>query len=182
MYYKFNYDTLVYEKVSLLPLVLRGGFVSLSIVLIGILFWGFTSSDPPITISTEDKLIIIKEHNEFSEEKLHNLIENLNFRFPDIIIAQSQLESNNYTSQIFKENNNLFGMKEAAIRSNLAKGTNRGHAYYEDWKESVLDYALYYSTYLYKLKTKEQYLEYLRQNYAEDPEYVNKLKKLITNN
>ena len=30
-------------------------------------------------------------------------------------------------------------MKEAKIRATLAKGTNRGHAYYEDWQSSVVD-------------------------------------------
>jgi flagellum-specific peptidoglycan hydrolase FlgJ len=46
-------------------------------------------------------------------------------------------------------------------------------------KISVLDYALYYSTYLYKLKTEGEYFEYLRQNYAEDPTYVQRLKQII---
>jgi uncharacterized FlgJ-related protein len=45
--------------------------------------------------------------------------------------------------KIFVENNNLFGMKEARVRLNLAKGTQYGHAYYDDWKESVSQIMLY---------------------------------------
>ena len=70
-------------------------------------------------------------------------------------------------------------MKEAALRANLATGTNRGHAMYANWQDSVVDYALYYSTYLYDIKTEGEYFEYLRQNYAEDATYVERLKLLI---
>jgi flagellum-specific peptidoglycan hydrolase FlgJ len=73
----------------------------------------------------------------------------------------------------------MFGMKEAKLRANLAKGTNRGHAYYETWQESVIDYALYYSSYLRSINTEGEYFEYLRQNYAEDPTYVQRLKQII---
>ena len=73
----------------------------------------------------------------------------------------------------------MFGMREAAQRANLAKGTNRNHAYYDNWQDSLLDYALYYSTYLYDIKTEGEYFEYLRQNYAEDRTYVDRLKDII---
>ena len=73
----------------------------------------------------------------------------------------------------------MFGMKEAVVRSNLAKGTNRGHAMYNSWQECVIDYALYYSTYLSDIKTEGEYFEFLKQNYAEDPTYVTRLKSII---
>jgi flagellum-specific peptidoglycan hydrolase FlgJ len=94
-------------------------------------------------------------------------------------LAQAKLESGHFKSTIFLENNNMFGMREAKLRANLAKGTNRAHAYYDSWQDCVLDYALYYSTYLYKIKTEGEYFEYLRQNYAEDPTYVQRLKQII---
>jgi flagellum-specific peptidoglycan hydrolase FlgJ len=71
-------------------------------------------------------------------------------------------------------------MKEARVRLNTAQGTERSHAYYNTWQESLMDYALYAATYLKTLSTEEQYYTYLEQNYAEDPDYVKKLKKLIT--
>lgn len=45
--------------------------------------------------------------------------------------------------------------------------------------KKVMD-ALFYSTYLSKIKTEGEYFEYLRQNYAEDPMYVQRLKALIS--
>jgi flagellum-specific peptidoglycan hydrolase FlgJ len=70
-------------------------------------------------------------------------------------------------------------MREAKLRVNLAKGTNREHAYYDSWQECVYDYALYYSTYLSDIKTEGEYFEYLRQNYAEDKTYIQRLKQII---
>ncbi len=72
-------------------------------------------------------------------------------------------------------------MKEARIRATLAKGTNRNHAYYDSWQESLYDYALFYNTYLHDIKTEGEYYGYLQQYYAEDPNYVERLKNIINN-
>jgi flagellum-specific peptidoglycan hydrolase FlgJ len=133
-------------------------------------------------LTPEEKLIIIREYNGFTKEALEDKIKSLNFKFPYIILAQSIQETGNYKSTIFRENNNLFGMKEAVLRTNLAKGTNRGHAYYDTWQDSLIDYALYSATYLSDIKTEGEYFEYLRQNYAEDKSYVTRLKALIKKN
>jgi flagellum-specific peptidoglycan hydrolase FlgJ len=42
-----------------------------------------------------------------------------------------------------------------------------------------MDYALYASSYLKELNTEDKYFQYLSQNYAEDPNYVSKLRKII---
>ena len=177
MYYKFNEQTLLTEKVNLSSKSLYGLGAIIGILLV----FGFTSIpvNKVAMLSQEEKLIVIREYNEFSEAKLVDQIKSLNFKFPYIVLAQSYQESGHYKSTIFRENNNMFGMKEAVVRSNLAKGTNRGHAIYDSWQDSVIDYALYYSTYLSDIKTEGEYYEFLRQNYAEDPTYVTRLKSLI---
>lgn len=177
MYYKFNKETLLPEKVNVTNKTLTGVGVAIGLLLV----LGFTSKpkDKIQTLSQEERLIVIREYNEFSETKLIEKIKQLNFRYPHIILAQAKLESGHFKSTIFLENNNMFGMREAKLRANLAKGTNRNHAYYDSWQDCVLDYALYYSTYLYKIKTEGEYFEYLRQNYAEDPTYVQRLKQMI---
>jgi uncharacterized FlgJ-related protein len=178
MYYKFNEETLLPEKVNVTNKTLTGLGATVGLLLL----FGFTSNptNEVQNLSQEDKLIVIREYNEFSEEKLIEKITELNFRYPHIILAQAKLESGHFKSTIFLENNNMFGMKEAKLRANLAKGTNRGHAYYETWQESVIDYALYYSSYLRSIKTEGEYFEYLKQNYAEDPTYVQRLKQIIS--
>jgi hypothetical protein len=97
--------------------------------------------------------------------------------FPDIVIAQAIQEST-FKSEIFKENNNPFGMKEAKSRNTTAIGTNRNHAKYKDWRFAVQDYALFQSAYTRKIKTREQYFNYLK-HYAEDENYERKLKKIL---
>jgi uncharacterized FlgJ-related protein len=177
MYYKFNEETLLPEKVNVTNKTLTGLGATVGLLLL----FGFTSNpaNEVQNLSQEEKLIVIREYNEFSEEKLIEKIGQLNFRYPHIILAQAKLESGHFKSTIFLENNNMFGMKEAKLRANLAKGTNRGHAYYDTWQDCILDYALYYSTYLSDIRTEGEYFEYLRQNYAEDPTYVQRLKQII---
>lgn len=177
MYYKFNEETLLFESSKISKTVLLG----FGAVVGALLIFGFTSNpaNKAQNLSQEDKLIVVREYNEFSETKLIDKIKELNFKYPHIILAQAKLESGHFKSTIFLENNNMFGMKEAKLRANLAKGTNRGHAYYETWQESVIDYALYYSSYLRSINTEGEYFEYLRQNYAEDVTYVQRLKEII---
>lgn len=117
--------------------------------------------------------------NNFSEEKLIRLMKQLNMQFPHIVLAQSYIETGNYTSKIFRENHNLFGMKEARVRIKTAKGTQYSHAYYENWRESVYDYAFYQCRYLSRIKSEEEYLNYLSESYAEDPNYVSKIRNII---
>ena len=177
MYYKFNEETLLPEKVKLTNKSLLGFGAAVGLLLV----FGFTSNpaNEVQNLSQEEKLIVVREYNEFSETKLIEKITELNFKYPYIILAQAKLESGHFKSTIFLENNNMFGMKEAKLRANLAKGTNRNHAYYDTWQESVIDYALYYSSYLRSIKTEGEYFEYLRQNYAEDLTYVQRLKEII---
>ena len=177
MYYKFNEQTLDFERTKITNKSLIGFGAAVGLLLV----FGFTSNpaNKVQNLSQEEKLIVIREYNGFSEQRLIEKISQLNFRYPHIILAQAKLESGHFKSTIFLENNNMFGMKEAKLRANLAKGTNRNHAYYETWQDCILDYALYYSTYLSDIRTEGEYFEYLRQNYAEDPTYVQRLKQII---
>jgi uncharacterized FlgJ-related protein len=117
--------------------------------------------------------------NDFSEEKLIELLLSLNVKFPHIVLAQAKLESGHYSSKIYKENHNLFGMKEAVVRIHTSKGTQFSHAYYDNWRESVYDYAFYQSSYLSTLKTEEEYYVYLAKSYAEADNYVKLLKSIV---
>lgn len=139
----------------------------------------YIKKNKTLLLTDEEKLIIIQEHNQFTEEKLVEKLIELNIKFPHIALAQAKLETGNYTSKVFRENNNLFGMREAKQRITTAKGTEHNHAYYHTWFESVLDYSFYQCRYLSNIRTEEQYFEYLSQSYAEDPNYVTVLKGMI---
>jgi hypothetical protein len=132
-----------------------------------------------ISLSEEEKLVIIQEHNQFSEDKLIDKLKELNVKFPYIALAQAKLETGNFTSKVFRENNNLFGMREAKQRITTTQGTENNHAYYYSWGESVLDYSFYQCRYLSNINTEEQYFQYLSQSYAENPNYVSILRDMI---
>lgn len=175
--YRFNKKTLDYEKVNTNALSAKVLLACLSVSILT----GFVIAPSPTVkkLSQEEKLIVIREYNGFTEEKLVSKIKALNFKYPHIVMAQAYWESGKYSSPVFKTCNNLFGMKEATQRANLAKGTKKQHAYYENWQESLYDYALFYSTYLYDIKTEGEYYGYLEQYYAEDPDYVKRIKSIV---
>ena len=69
--------------------------------------------------------------------------------------------------------------KEVKARKNSTKGTQYGHAYYDSWKESLADYALWYSTFAYKCKNESQLYTLLNKQYAEANYYPQALKRII---
>jgi len=142
-------------------------------------FLGGKAHSKTVYITEEGQSYIIsQEKDTFTEQKLYEYLVELNVKHPEIVIAQARLETGNYSSEVFRQNNNLFGMKEARIRISTNQGTNLGHAVYENWKQCVLDYAFYQATYLSDLKKEKDYLNYLDRSYAEDPNYINKVQKI----
>lgn len=137
---------------------------------------GYTISSVSTHPNTIEKLVyrdrlILLDEVPFSDSLLVEKLKEVKVKFPYIVYAQALHETNRFTSGIFLENNNLFGMKMAWNRPTTAIGENRGHAVYACWEDSVLDYAFYQTSYLRSLKTEAEYLQYLNQHYAEDPNY-----------
>jgi hypothetical protein len=159
----------------------------LSIVTIGMIMYSIGSCSKETTppemkiqyIETPSEPIVLKEHTPFTPQNLKSLLKDLNVRFPEIVYAQAQLESANFQSRIFIENNNMFGMKRARKRPTTNHGEQYGHAYFQSWEDCVLDYAFFQTTYMRNIKTEEDYFSYLSMNYAEDKQYVQKLKAII---
>lgn len=120
-----------------------------------------------------------KPNDEFTEEKLVQYIKELRIKYPHIVLAQARLETGNYRSIIFKQNNNLFGMKHPRVRSTTSKGSRFGHAYYNTWRESVIDYAFYSLSQSKNISSEEEYFGLLGSRYAENGSYVEVLKKMI---
>lgn len=115
----------------------------------------------------------------FTPSSALKLIEDLGIAYPEIVLAQAKLETGNFTSKIFRENNNLFGMKLARQRETTAIGEQYNHAKYISWVQSIVDYKLWQDKFIHKTKTRRAYLKYLSENYAQDKKYINKLKQMI---
>jgi len=175
--YKYDKDSLSFKKVSYVKWLKVWTLTTAAFMLYGIA--------RPARVDVVEKLtpveryIVINEATKFTEEKFVEEIKRLNFNFPHIVYAQSYVETGAWTSRIYRENNNLFGMKEAQIRAHLAVGTQHKHAYYNNWKESLYDYALYYSEYLSDIKDEDQYIDYVNARYAEHPEYDKMIKSIL---
>lgn len=177
--YKFDSEKLQYTPYPYVRNFYWGlklfGFVILSVLFLGV---SISPIQRVYTYKTED-IYLVMDPGEFRENVLVEEIDRLNLPFPHITLAQAKLESGNYSSRIFKESHNLFGMREAKVRINLAVGTQYAHAYYRNWRESLLDYAFWSATYAYKCKTEKQFYQLLEAQYAEAPNYVESLKRII---
>lgn len=102
-------------------------------------------------------------------------INDLNIEYPSIVFSQAMLESNFATSDLFSENNNLFGMKYSGSRPTTSNKIHNGYKKYKDWRESIIDYALLQSCF-YRNLSKDEYYNKLQSIYAEDKNYVINLK------
>lgn len=102
-------------------------------------------------------------------------------RFSHIVLAQAKLESNNYKSKLLFTSNNLFGMKVAATRFTFATNSYDygNYARYETIEDCILDYRSWQIQNANFIVTEEAYFDLLHKYYAEDPNYVTKLKQLI---
>lgn len=121
-------------------------------------------------------------------KKVKALIDDNGILFPKVVYSQAIHETANFTSTIFKENNNCFGMKLS--QRGWAMEENRGHASYASIEESVREYAAYQRMILFMAKEQsyiinsdEQYLWLLDNlpfdkgsRYAEDPNYTKSLR------
>lgn len=109
------------------------------------------------------------------KDSILNFIFELRLEHPYIVYSQAIIESGNFTSNIWRENNNMFGMKMPERRSTLAIGINKGHSIYRNWKECIIDYALFQSSYLRGL-SEEEYFVKIGNSYAEDSSYEVKIR------
>lgn len=171
--YKFDKELLLFKRVSLIRFYMVIG------VLISLTLLSFIKTS---AISyREDVVVLVNNKDLLSEEKVLEEIRKLNIKFPEIVFAQAKLESGNFTSKIYKENNNLFGMRIARLRPTTALNESGGYAVYPDWKSSIIDYALYQSAYLREINTEENYYAYLDSSYADDENYVKKIQQIVGN-
>jgi len=174
--YSYNKNTLQYKEIPYLMTFTKG----IGVILLFLITMGLTVTPvKTVYVNNNEDILIVETNNEFSEAKLIEKIEELNLPYPHITLAQAKLETGDYSSKIFKENHNLFGMKQARVRINLAKGTQYSHAYYNTWEESVLDYAYWYACYARKCKNETELYQLLDAQYAEANYYVQSLQNII---
>jgi hypothetical protein len=99
-----------------------------------------------------------------SRENVYNYIIKSNIKHPEIVLKQSLLETGNYTSNVCKNYNNIFGF--------YYKGD---YIKFDDWKDCID----YYRAWQERKYTNGDYYSFLKNlPYAEDSNYVWKLKQI----
>lgn len=108
--------------------------------------------------------------NKLPQEGLMEALEYYDIKHPQIVYAQAVLETGHFKSDLCLNGNNLFGLYDS-----------KNHRYYtfDHWKDCIIAYK---EMIQYKYKDDDNYLNFLKEiGYAEDSEYICKLKELIKN-
>lgn len=121
------------------------------------------------------KMEIIEDKPSFysksPQEGLMEALEYYGVKHPNIVQAQAMLETGNFTSKVCLVNNNLFG---------LYNSIERKYYSFNHWSESVKAYINYVQ---YRYKPPDNYYKFLQDiGYAEDPNYINKVKEIVKQN
>lgn len=116
----------------------------------------------------QDSIKSVKEYTSLKSLNEQNLKEELKrHKIPhsDIVLAQAKLESGIGKSDVYKKTNNLFGIRKG-----------KKYRKYKHWTDSVKDYKKCISN---RYKGGNYYTFLSNLPYAEDPDYVKKLKQLV---
>lgn len=110
----------------------------------------------------------------FSKSPQDGLMEALEYyevKHPQIVYAQAILETGHFKSDLCLSGNNLFG---------LYNSRKKQYYKFDHWAESVVAYLDYVQD---RYKPPNDYYKFLSDiGYAEDPDYINKLKGIVNRN
>lgn len=123
----------------------------------------------------QEVTIVHEKYDNFFEEKEANVVtmltvcEYFGIKHPHIVTAQAILESGNFKSKVFKEYNNPFG---------LYNSKKKDYFKFKHWTDAVLAYQTMIE---YKYKGGDYYQFLDAMGYAEDPDYIRKVKAIESN-
>lgn len=152
--------------------------ISLSVSILALLQVCHYLEDKPPKVKIE--FIISDEKPSFygksPQEGLMEALEYYGVKHPQIVYAQAVLETGNFKSDACLINNNLFGLYDSR---------NKKYYEFDHWTNSV---EAYVSMVQYKYKgdndkPPNDYYRFLSDiGYAEDPHYINKVKRIVEQN
>jgi uncharacterized FlgJ-related protein len=156
-------------------------YILFTSMIAGTLFFSFQSFNKERgnkVIKREYKIHIPVDTMTFSPDSLYGYLIRIGMRYPRIVYKQALLESGRFKSDLFKNANNLFGMRMPNVRKTTAISKYKGYAKFSCWKHSVDDYKLYQDAYLSSAKTEEQYYRLLDKKYGAAGRYSYTLKRM----
>lgn len=130
----------------------------------------YKGDDPPQCEVVDVKLVqpefLLSEN---PEEDLIAAMDYYGVKHPEIVYAQAILETRHFRSKVYRECNNLFGLYNSRTKS---------YYKFDHWSESVVAYLDFIQD---RYKSPNDYYKFLSDiGYAEDPEYINKLKRIVS--
>lgn len=179
--FRYNKETLEFQKVKKKSYAKVIGITCIALVVLFLMGWLSGTNKYIINqiVNSHKVDTVYVQTQPFSEEALIDLLRSSNIKYPYIVLAQAKIESGNYTSKVFRENNNLFGMKEPNVRTTTALGTKNSHAYYLDWVSSVYDYAMFQNNRMQGVDSESEYYAKLADGYAADSTYAAVIRKTV---
>lgn len=162
MYYKQNQD-LSFSKV---PNFRNLFYVSLTINVIFaiLLFMAFTNPDKPIYKTKIVKEIVTEKDVVLNDSGITAELTNQGVILAAVACLQSKIESNHGKSNVGIQAKNLFGI--TYHRCKHVAGKHGVYAKYDSYRDNIKCYA----------HIQKRYLKNIDGVYAEDPNYVSKLK------
>lgn len=180
--FKYNKDELKFEQINPKSYIKIASYILISFIILFIIGWA-SGTNKYITNhliqrnEITDTLVVLEKP--FTKADFIELIKDCNIKYPHIVVAQAEIESGNFTSEIFRHNHNMFGMRMARTRITTAEKEVNGFAYYRDWKDCVYDYAMYQSSSMSGADNEQEYFDRLGEKYAQDSSYVGAVKAVI---
>ncbi len=135
-------------------------------ILLSLFTFSFTtkSSYKNTNIERVDTTFLTRELN---DSVLYLALLHYEVKEPKIVLAQAKLESGNFTSNLFINKNNFLGLYNSRKKEFFE---------FNHWSDCIKGYK---NMIEYKLKDGENYYDFLKRiGYAEDPDYIAKVKRI----
>ena len=155
-------------KQRMFNIVISGIVICLCVLQIRDMFT-LVEPSPPLIIIEVDEAPTFKDKS--PKEGLSEALEYYGILHPKIVYAQAVLETGHFKSSACINDNNLFGLYDSK---------NKRYYKFNHWTESVVAYKDYIQR---RYEPPNDYYKFLSDiGYAEDPDYNNKLKRIVSRN
>lgn len=140
--------------------------IALNILAIGII--ALILLEPRLVLTKYKTMIVEKviEDIPLTDSAIISELTHLGCMQVPVALAQFKIETGHFTSNICKQNKNIAGIRTS--RSKLVIGMKNDHCAYATYRDCLRDY----------VAIQNRYLTNINHRYAEDPNYIAKLKQI----
>ena len=139
----------------------------------------------------DENILKLIGESSLNEEKLsvqaiYELAKKAGAYYPEVIAAQAIIESGLGNSNVYKNTNNLYGMKivnsNGRLTTQSKNKTYNGYGVYHNWQMSTIDRVLYdVAIFKNKPTTRQEYINKLSKIYCkETPSYAEHIYKVLS--